>query len=807
MTRWIEHLYCILLIGCVVALSSSCFEADAPEVAHSSTGDQPAVQQRGLSGWTESEILAASDARAYQHFGHSVAADRNLAIVGAYYDDTNGTKAGAAYIFEQVRGSPDHWAEVKKLLPSDGAPKDAFGLSVAIDGDVAVVGAYYVNYEGGDDRGAAYVFERNHGGPDNWGEVKKLLPSDGAPDDYFGTALAVSGDTIAVGARRRDGSDYDVGAVYMFQRDHGGVNNWGESAKLLVSEPQGSDGFGTAVSIDEDVLVVGASSVWADSSAAYIFERDGGSNQWVETKKLTYSGTNSYRSFGGSVSVSDDVVVVGANRAYSGGAGAAVIYERNHGGVDNWGESRELIPSDTTAGQSFGYSVSVSGDVVAVGAVGDETYGNEAGAAYIFERHQGGADQWGEVIKLLAAGGKERDWYGANVAANGNVVMVGASRGRPESWGAVYVHTAPNVGPEALDDSATLAEDDQVTVDILSNDIDGDGHGLDARVLTQPEHGTASVNPDQTITYLPNADFYGRDQLIYEVWGGFGGLDTATVSITVEPVNDAPFFIEPTPDDGERLSAVEGEEIRLRLAAEDFDDDSLAFDVSPLPQGASRDVTSGEFTWPLTFQDIGSHQLALTVSDGTVEARRRLSVVVDFLDEDEDGLPDTWEHENGLDRSTADSDGDFISDSVEVGDRLDQPRDTDGDGLLDALDEDSDEDGMPDAEEAGDQRLETPPIDTNGDGVPNYRDRDSDGDGIDDANDNCPRVENPDQADSDEDGQGDACDEATVQKDTGASAAEGGCTIPRATTPLSATPLLMAVLMLFSLRVTSREHR
>ena len=148
--------------------------------------------------------------------------------------------------------------EVQKLLASDAQAGDAFGVGVAVSGDTAVVGA------NGEDAGAgaAYVFGRNQGGADNWGQVAKLTASDAGADDHFGVSVAISGDTAVVGADLEAGGAGDpltfAGAAYVFGRNQGGADNWGQVAKLTASDAQAVDLFGVSVAVSGDTAVVGA---------------------------------------------------------------------------------------------------------------------------------------------------------------------------------------------------------------------------------------------------------------------------------------------------------------------------------------------------------------------------------------------------------------------------------------------------------------------------------------------------------------------------------------------------------------------
>ncbi|MBU1692919.1 MAG: FG-GAP repeat protein [Verrucomicrobia bacterium] len=220
-----------------------------------------------------------------------------------------------------------------KLTASDAATGDSFGCSVAVAGDVAVVGA-----DGDDDvgsaSGSAYVFERNAGGTNAWGQVAKLTASDAAAGDWFGYSVSVAGDVALVGARRDGDAGNASGSAYVFERDAGGTNAWGQVGKIVASDGTASDYFGSSVSLDGDVAVVGA-----------------------------------YQD--------DDV---------GSASGSAYIFERNAGGTNAWGQVAKLTASDGAADDYFGHSVSVAGHVVVVGAYGDDDAGGGSGSAYVFEQ-------------------------------------------------------------------------------------------------------------------------------------------------------------------------------------------------------------------------------------------------------------------------------------------------------------------------------------------------------------------------------------------------------------------------------------
>ena len=382
--------------------------------------------------FTQEVKLNASDGFIGNYFGYSVSISGDTIIIGARYDSENGRDAGAAYIFERDHGGADNWGEVKKLTPSDAASYNYFGVSASISGDAAVVGAVFGVDGDGIWTGAAYIFERDHGGAGNWGEVKKLLASAGERYDHFGESVSISGNTAVVGANSDNDNGGFSGSAYVFERDHGGVGNWGEVRKLIPADNGEGDRFGNAVAISGDTIVVGAiyenggSGSNPCAGAAYIFERDhGGAGNWGEVKKLTASDAASFDYFGTSVSVSGDTALVGA--PYNGdiSAGAVYIYERDLGGAGNWGEAKKLIAGDGAASDHFGDSVAISGDTAVIGVCYDDNCGVSSGSAYVFDRDHGGVGSWGEVDKLEAEDCYSSENFGLSVSISGATIVIG----------------------------------------------------------------------------------------------------------------------------------------------------------------------------------------------------------------------------------------------------------------------------------------------------------------------------------------------------------------------------------------------
>jgi len=442
-TRWTLAGLVTLMLLLGVGLGGDRFPTRALELYISEFQGSAITQD-----WTEITKLLASDGAAEDLFGVSVALNGNTAVVGTPIDDDNGARSGSAYIFERTQSGG--WKEVKKLVAPDGATRDKFGYSVAISGDIVVIGAPQDDLEV--QTGTAYVFERNQGGMDNWGVVKRLLASDGDLDDRFGFSVAISDNTIVVGAYHHDANGDASGAAYVFERNWDGTNGWGQVKKLTASDGESSDLLGYSVAISGDTAIVGAHGsddrgAW--TGAAYVFERDqGGSNNWGETRKLVATDGVAEDYFGFSVAGSGNVIVVGAPGDADNGnnAGSAYVFERNQGGVNNWGEVKKLRASDGEAHDSFGLPVAVSGNTVAIGAHYEGTNGYRAGAAYVFGRNQNGADLWGELGKLLPTDGASEDLFGFAVSISGDTIIGGAHNDddNGENSGAAYVF---QVGP------------------------------------------------------------------------------------------------------------------------------------------------------------------------------------------------------------------------------------------------------------------------------------------------------------------------------------------------------------------------
>ncbi len=368
--------------GVAVAVSGDTAVIGAPQNAAGSPVQGAAyVFTRSGGTWTEQAKLVPSDGAAADRFGQAVAVDGDTVVVGSFWRDVGANAdQGSAYVFTRSGGT---WSEQAKLTASDGRVADQFGFSVAVSGDTALIGAApQTTIDANPNQGAAYLFTRAGG---TWTEQAKLTASDASNDSDFGLRVALSGDTALVGAAGDDvGANSNQGSAYVFTRSEG---TWTEQAKLTASDGADDDGFGFWVSVYDDTAAVGAyyddAGDSVDQGSAYVFTRAG--QTWTEQAKLTASDGAAGDQFARSVAVSGDTIVAGAQMDDidgRDGQGSAYVFTRSGA---TWSEQAKLVAQDGAAGDTFGVSVGLSGDNVIVGSGFAQVGANpKQGAAYAY---------------------------------------------------------------------------------------------------------------------------------------------------------------------------------------------------------------------------------------------------------------------------------------------------------------------------------------------------------------------------------------------------------------------------------------
>jgi len=396
--------------------------------------------------------------------------------------------------------------EDARLVASDEAATDFFGASVAIDGDTVVVGAFRDDIGANADQGSAYVFVRPVGG---WSgllqENAKLIASDGRADHEFGISVAVSGDTVVVGADGV-GNNIGQGSAYVFVKPSGG---WAglltEDAKLIASDGRPFDFLGNSVAVSGDTVVVSAFGDDIgdnpDQGSAYVFVKPAGG--WAgllqENAKLVASdgATNdlSLTEAGQSVAVSGDTVVVGAEGDDIGAntdQGSVYVFVKPAGGwAGSLQESAKLTASDGAAGNLFGFSVGASGDTVVVG-----TLATPGLPAYVFVEPPGGwAGALHENARLTAPDGVN----GTSVAASGDTVVVSPNvYFKPAGgWAGVLTENGRLTGPLPDFSLAVDVDGNTVVAGFCDNTTQGQGS---ACVFEGLETDTFEAEPAATRT-------------------------------------------------------------------------------------------------------------------------------------------------------------------------------------------------------------------------------------------------------------------------------------------------------------------
>ncbi|MDZ4289065.1 MAG: choice-of-anchor D domain-containing protein, partial [Prosthecobacter sp.] len=381
-----------------------------------------------ISPWNQTALLKAADADGHDSFGCPLALSGDTALIGAPGDDTpGGEAAGTAFVFVHGddaccgTGAPSEsggWCQQARLSLGDGAVDDFFGRPVALDGNTAAVGAQGDDTAAGVDTGTVYIFVR---AGTVWTNQARLVALDAVSYSGFGRSLAVLGNTVLAGA---PDANNQTGCAYVFIRTG---TLWAQAAKLTGKSGAEGDSFGRSVTLSGNTAAIGAfgDTTPAGQAAGSVYVFTGAASKWVQQAQLMASDAAAFDLFGQSVSMSGQTLLVGAmgDDATAAGEerGCAYVFLRV-GKV--WGQQAKLVPDDVANMDYVGHSVSLFGNVALVGSDGADLPGQaNAGAAYVFERS--GAS-WTQQTKLTASGGAASDGFGIYVALNDGLALIGA---------------------------------------------------------------------------------------------------------------------------------------------------------------------------------------------------------------------------------------------------------------------------------------------------------------------------------------------------------------------------------------------
>ena len=521
--------------------------------------------------WSQQAKLTASDGAAGDNFGYAVAISGETIVVGALLDDDAGSDSGSAYVF--VRDGTA-WSQQVKLAASDAAGGDWFGWAVGISGEIIVVGAYGDD-DAGSDSGSAYVFVREG---TVWNQQAKLTASDAASGDQFGSSVAISGETIVVGAYLDDHlSGTDHGSAYVFVR--AGIV-WGEQQKLTASDATRGDWFGYAVAISGETIVVSAplddTSPRNNHGSAYVFVRGG--TVWSQQQKFTASDVASFDEFGDTVAISGETIVVGSPLDDDAGVNSGSAYVFARAGTV-WSQQQKLTASDAAAGDRFGWAVAISGETIVVGARSDDgVSGSDTGSAYVFAlnrpplitpqpitRQQGAAastsqiatvndaDQPLDTLTVTVDGGSSATSNGVTISditvdasgkVTGSVVAdcsasdatftLTVTDNQMDAANATLTVNVTANTPPALGNypNATVAPGGSVTVTPASPP--SDSVSISSVTITAPGFtGAATVNPTTGVVSISGAGPVGGFLVSVNVTDNCGAMTTRTFTLTV----------------------------------------------------------------------------------------------------------------------------------------------------------------------------------------------------------------------------------------------------------------------------------
>lgn len=546
-----------------------------------------------IDPWFTNSQIAAPDTDDAM-FGNTTDADGELLIVGAEEHGEHGTN-GAAYIHDRNEGGADEWGTVKTLGPSTFG--DRLGASVGIAGELAAVGAP----EDIED-GQVLIYEQNEPTVNNWGEVA-TLEVDGA--ENFGEHIAFEEDRLLVGAPESD-------QAFLFERDGAATDDWNHTRTWQ------RDDLASSVDLDGDRALIGArldDEHGAEAGAAYLFERDvGGADNWGERAKLVSSQASGEQLFGSSVDLDGDHAVVGAPR--SGDGGEVFLFGRDEGGQDNWGEIKPLGGSDIEPGGQLGRSVSIDDGHVLAGA--PETDYDYDGRVHVYGRDWGGADNWGHIHALPPNNAQLGSGFGASVTVDGDwsfVGVTGYNGGFGHGSGGVFVYEhEPNESPEARDVTISVEEDDSKRIAPIDNDTDPEDDDIHLEGFDYPEHGRLEpVDYDEEqLRYTPEPDFNGDDSFEYTVSDSWDQTVTGTVDIEVLPVNDPPVA------EDDIATTDEDEAVTIDVLGNDRDideSDTLTVDDVSNPQSGTATHGESDVTYDPNADFTGADTFEYTVAD------------------------------------------------------------------------------------------------------------------------------------------------------------------------------------------------
>jgi hypothetical protein len=305
-------------------------------------------------------------------FGCSVAISGDIIVIGAKYKN-------AVYLFEKPATGWTDMVQTAILTPSEFVADDLFGASVDVDGDLVVVGAENHNINSIYNSGAVYIYEKPADGWKNMTQTAILTITDAASGDYLGKFISVSGNTVAAATWNLNKP------AYIFEKPSEGWSDMTQTAKLTVniSYDEDESNWVSSLSSNEEIIIAGAMYYSNDSyshrASVFVFKKSGDNwNDMSQTAALTIESGSYYSHFGYSTDISGDLIISGASE-YN---GAVYLFEKPETGWEDSYETLKITASDGATGDKFGYSVSVDGNNLLIGSINADDVAVDNGAAY-----------------------------------------------------------------------------------------------------------------------------------------------------------------------------------------------------------------------------------------------------------------------------------------------------------------------------------------------------------------------------------------------------------------------------------------
>ncbi|HWO10516.1 MAG TPA: hypothetical protein VNN80_13585, partial [Polyangiaceae bacterium] len=394
----------------VAALTSACAVAPAPQMED---------ELRSLSSALLPSVgafpsLSAEDGLVGDGFG-VVAIDTDTLAIGSPGADIDGLRDhGAVYIYQ--RDQTSGWKQIQKLISPTRQSGDQFGKSLAVRGDVLAVGAPTEDAPGISDQGVVHVFRRNQDGTNTW-TLSGSLTNDVGSFGYFGTDLAIDDNVILIGAPGAHGQE---GAVVL--RDVSfDFANLGE---LRNSAGRSGEHFGHALALAGDTLAIGAPGGYEIHGSVFVFQRlPDVTNAWSEATRIIDGSGEANAQFGEGMALDGQTLLVSTQSV------SVRIYERDRGAPNAWGLHTILSPDAADAyGFAYDGAVALRGDEAWVGSPSASGNGfTGQGIVYHYWHDRQNGDQWREAPHLTAPDGLPHDSFGAHVDVNATSLVVGAT--------------------------------------------------------------------------------------------------------------------------------------------------------------------------------------------------------------------------------------------------------------------------------------------------------------------------------------------------------------------------------------------